>query len=100
MLSRFLVLPGSFLKLCFSSISLIMVSSKPSVWVGSGLVGGCFSTFAIGWFLIVPVSFSWKKNGVFDRCRRNFRGSIGDLGGSDVAPGLKTHPLHHMIVHC
>ena len=89
MLSRFLVLPGSFLKLCFSSISLIMVSSKPSVWVGSGLVGGCF-----------PVSFSWKKNGVFDRCRRNFRGSIGDLGGSDVAPGLKTHPSHHMVVHC
>ena len=89
MLSRFLVLPGSFHKLCFPSISLIMVSSKPSVWAGSGLVGGFFLFPSLG-----------RRMGSYDRCRRNFRGSIGDLGGSDVAPGLKTHPSHHMEVHC
>ena len=38
--------------------------------------------------------------GFDDGYRRNFRGSIDDLGGSGVALGLRAHPLCHMVAHC
>ena len=37
--------------------------------------------------------------GFGDSCRRNFRGSIDDLGGTGVALGLRVHPLCHMDAH-
>ena len=37
--------------------------------------------------------------GVDDGYRRNFQGSIDDLGDTGVALGLRVHPLCHMEAH-